>query len=567
MYSEAPKLELNLDDDFKRNFHFLGNLCLAARLLGIRDLGQFLEEHFPLLEENGLLPIKEEDESVYGADGINSNGDNAVENVNREGDIWCVRDQADVSEDDIDDEIGNGIDRENRTRLVPLLERLSNLEGENGESFSTFKTEISDEASVSKSPSNKLPSTALKIKRPRPSYDDLTPEQRKRRKKGPIVSCEKCGMNVRKYELTNHHKTHHGPERRNVRPHWKNRPSIDPILAPCVKDKIFRCSLCDFVKSKSEVNGTSNRFLYHCARHFYQKHGILCPNLAFPCPEENCGAVLYGLVGFKNHKIKVHEEAGQKTPCPICGLEMKEGSMKTHIFLLHNRDHVECPCKICGKVFSNPFYLKMHTRHHKEKQKIFCEHCDFEATNLEVFTQHSYREHGMLLPEGTELHECTECDYKSPVKRNFVNHAKKHVESFIQCPAPDCQKSFKRQRLCDEHFRRVHRSKDTSKCPECDQVFHSQTGIRYHLWRVHRIGKNGSVQDDADFRLERPFKCAYCNHTSGLSGNVRKHVKNIHPELPIEYIDLRKVQIAAAELVRNRNVSPISDRTCDSEIT
>ena len=79
------------------------------------------------------------------------------------------------------------------------------------------------------------------------------------------------------------------------------------------------------------------------------------------------------------------------------------------------------------------------------------------------------------------------------------------------------------------------------------------------MWRVHQIGKNGAVADDADFRLMRPFKCAYCTHTSGLSGNVRKHVKNIHPELPVEYVDLRKVRKAAAEIVKNQVLSPIGD--------
>lgn len=592
MYNEAPKLELNLDEDFKKNFHSLSNLSLAVKLLGIQDLRQFLEQHFLLMEENGGMPIKEEGVLVYAAANKSVDGDNSVENGDLEDDSWYVHDLGDASNDE---EGGNEIDIENGSAsfnrsLVPLIERLPSPGGMTAEkcieeATPMIKTEISDESSIfiSLAAKRKRPSAARsrlsengtdleklqqlrkegRNQREKEAFQDLNPEQKKRRKKGPVVSCDKCGMDVRKYELTNHNKTHHGAVER---PHWKLRPSIDPIVSPCFKDGVFRCSLCDFVKLRSEVNGTLSRFYFHCARHFYHKHSVLCPNIAFPCPEENCEAILYGRVGLNNHKVKVHEEAGQKTPCPICGLEMKEGSLKTHIYLLHNTDHLEVSCMICGKVFSNPFYLKMHSRHHKEKEEIVCELCDFKANNQEVFTQHSFREHGLLLPAGTKLHECTECDYKSPVKRNLAAHTKKHVESFFKCPAPDCLKSFKRQQLCEEHFSRVHHSRYSSKCPECEQVFHSQTGIRYHLWRVHRIGKNGAVQDDANFRLERPYKCAYCNHTSGLSGNVRKHVKNIHPDLPIEYVDLRKVKIAAAEYVKN-HVSPISDQTYDSQLT
>ena len=71
-------------------------------------------------------------------------------------------------------------------------------------------------------------------------------------------------------------------------------------------------------------------------------------------------------------------------------------------------------------------------------------------------------------------------------------------------------------------------------------VFQSKSGLHYHLWRVHQIGRNGDVPNSIACTISKPFQCAYCNHTSGLSGNIRKHVKNIHSHLPIKYLDLRK---------------------------
>ena len=49
----------------------------------------------------------------------------------------------------------------------------------------------------------------------------------------------------------------------------------------------------------------------------------------------------------------------------------------------------------------------------------------------------------------------------------------------------------------------------------------------------------GYASASDQFRTEKPFRCAYCPHASGLSGNCRKHIMRAHPGKEVKYIDLR----------------------------
>ena len=81
-------------------------------------------------------------------------------------------------------------------------------------------------------------------------------------------------------------------------------------------------------------------------------------------------------------------------------------------------------------------------------------------------------------------------------------------------------------------------------------MFYSKSGLHYHLWRVHQVGKNGDVPNSVACRIAKPFRCGYCDHVTGLDGNMRKHVANRHRSLPMYYVDLRK-HLADAEPAQN----------------
>ena len=94
----------------------------------------------------------------------------------------------------------------------------------------------------------------------------------------------------------------------------------------------------------------------------------------------------------------------------------------------------------------------------------------------------------------------------------------------------------------DAHITRVHRSGESHPCDECESVFRSATGLKYHRWKAHRSGNNGPQKDDPDHWMDKPFMCGHCSHTSGLLGNLKKHIVNIHKSLPVKVIDLREAR-------------------------
>ena len=176
-----------------------------------------------------------------------------------------------------------------------------------------------------------------------------------------------------------------------------------------------------------------------------------------------------------------------------------------------------------------------------------CEHCeDFRTYDRSSFRHHLWSRHRKNPDEG-KLFTCPSCDYKSPVQ-SMINKHKKNVHCAtstpVKCPHPGCEKEFKAEKLATQHYNGVHRAGYSSKCPECGEAFQSMSGLRYHLWRVHQIGHNGNVPNSVACTTAKPFKCSYCNHTSGLSGNMRKHLKNVHSDLPIKYTDLRKQPVS-----------------------
>ena len=99
----------------------------------------------------------------------------------------------------------------------------------------------------------------------------------------------------------------------------------------------------------------------------------------------------------------------------------------------------------------------------------------------------------------------------------------------------------------------MHRSGESHPCEVCEAVFRSAAGLRYHRWKFHRTGSNGPQRDDPENWFEKPFMCGYCSHTSGLAGNLKKHIANMHKDMPMKVIDLRKARKEAKKAAHARN--------------
>jgi len=564
MYNEAPKVEWpwnynndnnSFNDDNNHNNHNNGavetlwrNLQHAAQQLDIHALSEYFRVVNADRRMNGDdqgydLYDESQERSMTGDFEDRTMGQNKTTVDRYDG---CLDD-----EDNEDVKFGEHTSKSKRQLRVSLT-RLTN--GDDDALESVIKTEIDLDAEGKElRPENADEENVKKrVRRKRAGAKQKLVAKRRRLKADAendgnlFITCEKCGKNVRQSRLTHHNRFFH--ELKDVGlPKAEEKKVLlernDPVLRPMVIDGVFTCVTCDFSLKKWEQKRKS-LFWRHCAKHLRDQHQTVCPNVCFPCPA--CGVVCYGRDAAVKHRERQHENPEKKSPCPECGKVMLDSTLKKHIKQYHDENNEGTPCPVCGKRFVNPKYLPMHMRVHEETKEFHCQWCHEMHTNdKNMFRHHVYRRHGVLMPPDAEIHRCPECDYTSTVVHMVNLHRKnRHAveESFI-CKEPLCTKAFKTQRLLTNHVERIHLRKQRARCVECDIEFQSKSGMEYHMWRVHNTGRHGGLAASVESHIKQPFKCAYCHHTSGLSGNIRKHLRGVHAGLPIKFVDLRKIAI------------------------
>ena len=291
------------------------------------------------------------------------------------------------------------------------------------------------------------------------------------------VACVHCGKLLEKHRMPSHIRFNHTPGCGKL---GTLRECNDPTLAPLIVDGKFSCPHCDCSLYETDCKWLNRpklkavaAFRAQCARHLYKKHGILCPNISFPCPVESCSRVLFGRSILNCHRKKVHGNPTPKEPCPICGKEMTHGRVKAHLKEVHGvgDDESKEPCPICGKTFTNSYYMAKHMLTHSGKKTYQCEWCDHGVNNLECYRHHVFTRHGVLSPPEAKVHRCTECEFASTVRSRITLHMRVHnSEDLVSCPESGCGRTFKWKALLTKHIDRVHRRKDANQiCKECDE--------------------------------------------------------------------------------------------------
>ena len=82
---------------------------------------------------------------------------------------------------------------------------------------------------------------------------------------------------------------------------------------------------------------------------------------------------------LQKHVQGVHGSEAQLKKCDICGKEVKESNLKTHMKIMHENSK-RFPCDFCNKVLSNKSNLTQHVINvHKPKKLIKCEKCNLEV--------------------------------------------------------------------------------------------------------------------------------------------------------------------------------------------
>jgi hypothetical protein len=120
--------------------------------------------------------------------------------------------------------------------------------------------------------------------------------------------------------------------------------------------------------------------------------------------------------------------------CIYCGVgKLSNTLLWSHIKYHHRSVFTRCRIKQCFTFF-----------HLKEEERTHFEEKHAERVKAKIF-------------------KCSECNFKSLVNRNLINHQEQHLNGALRCSI--CNKNFKSPQLLKVHVYHVHRPK--TKCVQC----------------------------------------------------------------------------------------------------
>ena len=117
----------------------------------------------------------------------------------------------------------------------------------------------------------------------------------------------------------------------------------------------------------------------------------------------------------KQELNKHHCTSGKSHNCFLCGLELGQYELKTHMHKLHTcRRKVNCP--LCGQGFTTELQLKVHTKQHASSHSSKCLSCDKQFCLPEELEKH------MDVHAGRAPHACPVCGEGFSSWSDLQNH-------------------------------------------------------------------------------------------------------------------------------------------------
>ncbi|ELU10954.1 hypothetical protein CAPTEDRAFT_172869 [Capitella teleta] len=182
-------------------------------------------------------------------------------------------------------------------------------------------------------------------------------------------------------------------------------------------------------------------------------------------------------------------------------------------------------CEDCPETFANHASLKIHSLRCHNKGSLFtCTDCDFKSPRKKDVQAHLLAKHKKA-PPGVRIFKCKQCEYMCMDKNRFNEHMNCHSKD-NRHKCSKCDKAYSTRRGLQTHLQ-YHSQERPHKCTDCDASFKVRDKLRDHIRLMHT------------HKGQKPFKCSYCNHASALRGNCNQHIRKTHPGMPISVTDTR----------------------------
>ncbi|KAL3997210.1 Zinc finger C2H2 type family protein [Acanthocheilonema viteae] len=243
---------------------------------------------------------------------------------------------------------------------------------------------------------------------------------------------------------------------------------------------------------------------------------------------------LFDLEEYLNHTKNCRLEKCYK--CDVCGKEYnKEHNLKLHRLGQHDKAVVENDkyiCSFCPKKYARLAAYYAHLQIHALNDSLICTFCkeefDFQALlNKHLRLQHCYPRLGdittveickkcgiaIFSKEAMDEHKQMHRKINKTMKRNKRKRESNLGDRAHKCEA--CGKTFKKKFELMRHYV-VHTKERRFVCEICGKRFSQKASLGQHT-----LTHNASTA--------QTHKCSLCDATFSQAGNLRRHVKLLHP--------------------------------------
>uniref|UniRef100_A0A8R1TM51 C2H2-type domain-containing protein n=1 Tax=Onchocerca volvulus TaxID=6282 RepID=A0A8R1TM51_ONCVO len=243
---------------------------------------------------------------------------------------------------------------------------------------------------------------------------------------------------------------------------------------------------------------------------------------------------LFDLEEYLNHTKNCKLEKCYK--CDICDKEYnKEHNLKLHHLGQHAKALVENDkyiCSFCPKKYARLAAYYAHLQIHGLNDSLICTFCKEEFDFQALLNKHLRLEHcyprlediatveickkcgiAMLSKEAMDEHQQMHRKINKTMKRNKRKRESDPGDKAHKCEA--CGKSFRKKFELMRHYV-VHTKERRFVCEICGKRFSQKASLGQHM-----LTHNASTAQN--------HKCSLCDATFSQAGNLRRHVKLLHP--------------------------------------